>query len=64
MTRMTYLVIPDTLSAPQIGAPVEAAHRRRTEPLQPHRRNRRPWPGLLKFWDEVRAEIEAWVGKS
>jgi hypothetical protein len=64
MTRMTYLVIPDTLSAPQPALAEEATLPESDLTAAAAPADSAPLAGLLKFWDEVRAEIEAWVGKS
>jgi hypothetical protein len=61
MTRMTYLVIPDTLSAPQVAYvdPTMSATIDQAAAAGPG-----PLAGLLKFWNDVRAEVEVWIGMS
>lgn len=61
MTRMTYLVIPDTLEAPLM-----ASANASTLPDQAAtaETDSGPLAGLLRLWGDVRAEFEAWVGKS
>ncbi len=61
MTRMTYLVIPDTMKAPPMAAlsasllPGDAGTGAADSGAL---------AGLLKFWDDVQAEFHAWVGTS
>jgi hypothetical protein len=61
MTRMTYLVIPDTLSAQQVAStdPTTSTLDQNAALTDPG-----PLAGLLRFWDDMRVEIEAWAGLS
>jgi hypothetical protein len=64
MTRMTYLVIPEMMP-PLQSASVEvmaAADPGDSPAALPE--DAGPLAELLKFWDDVRAEFEVWIGQS
>jgi hypothetical protein len=64
MTRTTYLVFPAYPVMPEV-LPIDA----KAMP-SPHEvdaaeiTGSAPWAGLLKVWSGLKAEFEAWVGKS